>query len=84
DRFGNAIVPSLTAYRKNGITVNTQDREDIEIAAATQDVVPTKGAAISANFDARVGKRALITLLFHGKPVPFGAIVTQESATAIV
>jgi len=82
DRFGNAIVPSLTAYRKNGITVNTQDREDIEIAAATQDVVPTKGAAISANFDARVGKRALITLLFHGKPVPFGAIVTQESATA--
>ncbi|MGA4581544.1 fimbria/pilus outer membrane usher protein [Enterobacter hormaechei] len=84
DRFGNAIVPSLTAYRKNGITVNTQDREDIEIAAATQDVVPTKGAAISAIFDARVGKRALITLLFHGKPVPFGAIVTQESATAIV
>lgn len=24
DRFGNAIVPSLTAYRKNGITVNTR------------------------------------------------------------
>lgn len=84
DRFGNAIVPSLTAYRKNGITVNTQDREDIEIAAATQDFVPTKGAAVSANFDARVGQRALITLLYHGKPVPFGAIVTQESATAIV
>ena len=84
DRFGNAIVPSLTAYRKNGITVNTQDRDDIEIDAATQDVVPTKGAAVSANFDARVGKRALITLLFHGRPVPFGAIVTQESATALV
>lgn len=84
DRFGNAIVPSLTAYRKNGITVNTQDREDIDIAAATLEVVPTKGAAVSAKFDARVGQRALITLLFHGKPVPFGALVTQESATAIV
>jgi len=84
DRFGNAIVPSLPAYRKNDITVNTQDREDIDIAAATLEVVPTKGAAVSANFDARVGQRALITLLFHGKPVPFGALVTQESATAIV
>lgn len=84
DRFGNAIVPSLTAYRHNVITVNTQDREDIEIAAATQDIVPTKGAAVSANFDAQVGQRALFTLLFHGKSVPFGAIVSLENATTIV
>ena len=38
DRFGNAIVPSLTAYRHNIITVNTQDREDIDIDAATLDL----------------------------------------------
>ncbi|MBT1729462.1 fimbria/pilus outer membrane usher protein [Enterobacter quasimori] len=84
DAFGNAIVPSLTAYRHNVITVNTQDREDIDIDAATLDLVPTKGAAVSATFDARVGRRALVTLLYAGKPVPFGAVVALENTTAIV
>lgn len=84
DYFGNAIVPTLTAYRHNTISVNTQDRDDIDIEAAAQDLVPTKGAAVSANFDARVGQRALITLLYLGKPVPFGAIVALDNTTAIV
>ncbi|EWG67918.1 Outer membrane usher protein LpfC precursor [Enterobacter sp. DC3] len=84
DAFGNAIVPTLTAYRHNTVTVNTQDREDIEIETATQDLVPTKGAAVTANFDARVGMRALITLLYQGKAVPFGAIVSLDNTTAIV
>ncbi|WP_447854486.1 fimbria/pilus outer membrane usher protein [Enterobacter mori] len=84
DAFGNAIVPSLTAYRHNTITVNTQDRQDINIDAATQDLVPTKGAAIKVSFDARVGRRALVTLLFAGKPVPFGAVVALDTTTAIV
>ncbi|MEE9954694.1 fimbrial biogenesis outer membrane usher protein [Enterobacter quasihormaechei] len=84
DRFGNAIVPSLTAYRHNVITVNTQDRDDIDIEAATQDLVPTKGAALAATFDARVGRRALVTLLHRGKAVPFGAVLALQNATAIV
>ena len=84
DAFGNAIVPSLTAYRHNTITVNTQDRQDIDIDAATQDLVPTKGAAIKVSFEARVGRRALVTLLFAGKPVPFGAVVALDNTTAIV
>lgn len=84
DYFGNAIVPTLTAYRHNSVTVNTQERTDIDIEAATQDVVPTKGAVVSANFDARVGKRALVTLMYHSQPVPFGAVVVMENTTAIV
>ncbi|MEI9537983.1 fimbria/pilus outer membrane usher protein [Enterobacter cancerogenus] len=84
DAFGNAIVPTLTAYRHNGITVNTEDRDDLDIELATQDVVPTKGAAMMANFDARAGQRALVTLLYLGKPVPFGAIVTLDNTSAIV
>lgn len=84
DRFGNAIVPTLTTYRHNAITVNSQDREDIDIDAATQDLVPTKGAAVSATFDARVGRRALVSLRFRGKAVPFGALVALDNTTAIV
>jgi outer membrane usher protein len=84
DNFGNAIVPTLTAYRHNVISVNTQGRDDLDIEAASVDVVPTKGSAVPVNFDARVGRRGLITLIYLGKPVPFGAIVTLDSATAIV
>ncbi|MBV8042858.1 fimbria/pilus outer membrane usher protein [Pluralibacter sp.] len=84
DRYGNAIVPMLTTYRHNAITVNTQDREDIDIDAATQDLIPTKGAAVSASFDARVGRRALVSLRFHGKVIPFGAVVALDGTTAIV
>lgn len=84
DNFGNAIVPTLTAYRHNVISVNTQGRDDLDIEAASVDVVPTKGAAVPVNFDARVGRRGLITLIYLGKPVPFGAIVTLDSTTAIV
>ena len=84
DAFGNAIVPSLTAYRHNTLTVNTQERSDIDIDAATLDLVPTKGAVILANFEARVGRRALVTLRHQGKPVPFGAIVALDNTTAIV
>lgn len=84
DRFGNAIVPTLTAYRHNLITVNTGQREDIDIESSTQDVVPTKGAMLPVSFDARVGIRGLITLLFHGKPIPFGAVASLDGSTAIV
>jgi outer membrane usher protein len=41
--LGNAIVPTLTNYRRNTITVNTQGRDDIDIQDASLDVVPTKG-----------------------------------------
>ena len=43
DYWGNAIVPTLTNYRRNTITVNTQGRDDIDIQDASLDVVPTKG-----------------------------------------
>lgn len=34
-------------------------------------VVPTQGALVRANFDTRIGVRALITVTRGGKPVPF-------------
>lgn len=84
DPWGNAVVPSLTPYRHNDITVNTQDREDVDIPEATLDVVPTRSAVVAANFNAHVGMRALLTLR-HGKSVvPFGALLTMENTTAIV
>lgn len=84
DAWGNAIVPNLTQYRRNAITVNTASREDLDIADAVQEVVPTKGAVVAANFSARQGVRALLTLRYKNRAVPFGAVLSMDGATAIV
>ncbi|HDG1698693.1 TPA: fimbrial biogenesis outer membrane usher protein [Kluyvera ascorbata] len=84
DHWGNAIVPTLTNYRRNTITVNTQGRDDIDIQDASLDVVPGKGAAVAADFTARSGRRALLTLRHDQRVVPFGAVLSMDGATSIV
>ncbi|SBV64694.1 putative outer membrane protein [uncultured Citrobacter sp.] len=84
DYWGNAIVPTLTNYRRNTITVNTQGRDDIDIQDASLDVVPTKGAVLKADFTARSGKRALLTLKHGQSVVPFGALLSMDGTTSIV
>ena len=84
DRWGNAIVPTLTNYRRNTITVNTQGRDDLDIQDASLDVIPTKGAVVAADFTARAGKRALLTLQYGQGVVPVGAVLSMDGATSIV
>ncbi|MFX8637215.1 FimD/PapC C-terminal domain-containing protein, partial [Acinetobacter baumannii] len=42
-------------------------------------VVPTKGAVVRVKYNTWIGRKAMMTLIFNGKPVPFGAVVTQTS-----
>lgn len=84
DLWGNAIVPTLTNYRRNTVTVNTLGHDDIDIQDASVDVTPTKGAAVAADFTARKGKRALLTLNLGQGKVPFGAVLSLEGTTALV
>lgn len=84
DRWGNAIVPTLTNYRHNSVVVNTQERSDLDIQEPSLDFVPTKGAAVAANFTARSGKRVLLTLKRGQGFVPFGAILSMAGTTSIV
>ena len=43
-------------------------------------VVPNQGAAVTAQFSARVGQRVLLALTDrNGKPLPFGAMASSES-----
>nr|WP_314265923.1 fimbria/pilus outer membrane usher protein [uncultured Moellerella sp.] len=72
---GYALVPYLTAYRKNTLDVNTSVLpDDTEMELTSQSVSPSRGALVKANFVANVGYRALIVLTFaDGKSVPFGA-----------
>nr|WP_232062595.1 fimbria/pilus outer membrane usher protein [Buttiauxella agrestis] len=79
DWRGYAIVPYTSPYRKNAVQLNTQSLpDDVDLTLNNQNVVPTRGAVVRANFNASVGQRALMTLIRSGgAPVPFGAIVTD-------
>lgn len=77
DWRGYAVVPYVQPYRKNSIELDTQSfGDDVDMDFSSQTVIPTRGAVTIADFKTRVGQRALIQLLFSGKPVPFGATVT--------
>lgn len=81
DWRGYAVVPYATSYRGNRIALDTTTLQDnAELENAVTNVVPTKGALVRASFDARIGARAKITLTQrNGKPVPFGASVSDEA-----
>lgn len=80
DWFGNAIIPSLTAYQQNTLRVDTTTLpEDVDTNATAVMVIPSRSAAVVARFDARVGYRVLVTLTRdNGRPVPFGAVASVE------
>lgn len=72
-------MPYASAYQKNRVAIDTQTLgQDTDIDETVQDVVPTRGAVVRATFNAKTGQRALLTLMYRGKPVPFGALVKQK------
>ncbi|AHM75295.2 fimbria/pilus outer membrane usher protein [Yersinia hibernica] len=83
DWRGYAVVPYASAYRQNSITLDTQSMGDnIDMDITSQNVVPTHGAVVLANFKPRLGSRVLINLSYQGKPVPFGAMASLQGETA--
>lgn len=86
DWRGYAVVPYVNAYRKNRIALDTSTLSDgVDIDTAVQTVTPTQGAVVMADFNTRVGRRVLMTLLYRGLPVPFGAQAKmKEGGSGIV
>ena len=83
DWRGYAIVPYASTYRQNRIALNTNTLDNhTDIDDAVVNVVPTQGAIVRANFNAHSGVRALLTLTYNGKPLPFGASVSRTDITA--
>jgi outer membrane usher protein len=75
-------VPYVSPYRQNGLTLNPVSLpENVELERTTQNVVPTRGAVVRAEYQTSLGFRALMTLTrADGKPVPFGATVTHADS----
>ncbi|MGQ6550792.1 fimbrial biogenesis usher protein [Serratia sp. IR-2025] len=80
DWRGYAVLPYATDYRENRIALNTNTlANNVELDDPVVSVVPTHGAVVRADFNVRVGIKILMTLIYNGKPVPFGALVTSET-----
>lgn len=79
DWLGNAVIPSLTPYQENYIRIDTASLpENVDSRDTAATLIPSRNAAVAANFDAHVGYRMLVTLTRpNGQRVPFGAIVTS-------
>ncbi|XDY76548.1 fimbria/pilus outer membrane usher protein [Cronobacter dublinensis] len=80
DWLGYAVIPWLSPYERNELTLDTTvmpagvDAENTHLT-----LIPNKGAMVYAHIDAREGHRLLLTLRrTNGEPVPFGALVTLD------
>lgn len=81
DWRGYAVVPSLTAYRKNTITLDTESlADDADVELEGQTVIPGGGAVVQANYQTHIGNRVLFTLSDSRGPLPFGASVRLRKA----
>ncbi|CAI2158509.1 Outer membrane usher protein fimD precursor [Serratia fonticola] len=85
DWRGYTAMPYATNYRENRIALDTSQLDErTEIDNAVSRVVPTRGAVVKADFKARTGLRALLTLTRDAKPLPFGATVMAGDNSGII
>ena len=83
DWRGYAVLPYATEYRENRVALDTNSLADnVDLDDAVVSVVPTHGAIVRAEFKAHVGLKLLMSLIYNGKPVPFGALVTSDGSQA--
>lgn len=74
DSRGYAIVPTLTNWRKNDITLDTSTMDtQTDVELDSQTVIPGGGAVVLADYQTHIGYRVLFTLRDKNGPLPFGA-----------
>lgn len=80
NKQGKAVVPYVTPYRENTISLNTRTAsQNVELVSSGMSVTPTHGAVTVTRFTTRVGRRAMVKLtLDNGQNAPFGAYVYQD------
>ncbi|MHA0949041.1 fimbria/pilus outer membrane usher protein [Enterobacter ludwigii] len=85
DWRGYTVIPSASSYRRNRVSLNTSNLNDnIELENNVSEVVPTRGALVKADFNSKVGYRAVFTLKKMGNPLLFGTMVTAGDESGIV
>lgn len=81
---GLAIMPGISPYRKNSLSIDTKTLpEDVEIENNIKsNMIPTKGALVLADFDAKKGHKLLFKLkLNNQQELPVGAKAILDDGT---
>jgi len=78
---GYALVPYITPYRMNQISINPQGLPlDVELQTTSQQIAPYSGAIVRLNYQTTKGRMVLIKAkLPAGKSIPFGAVVKDSN-----
>lgn len=72
DVWGNAVVPYVSPYQKNDISLDTSTlAANVDILKNAKMVVPSRGAIVVANYPTSIGYKIFLTL--QGAEIPFGA-----------
>lgn len=85
DSSGYALIPYLTPYRKNRVSLDTSGLDhSTEIESGVTNVVPRRGAVVKAEFTAQRAEKVLIDLrLENGQLPPFGAQVLDQRGVRV-
>ncbi|WP_249226247.1 fimbrial outer membrane usher protein [Entomohabitans teleogrylli] len=85
DRFGYALLPNMTPYRYNNISLDSLEMsDDVELVGGSKRVVPYAGAITHVKFATINGKAALInTVLPDNSQPPMGAEVTNSDGESV-
>ncbi|ADO48929.1 fimbria/pilus outer membrane usher protein [[Enterobacter] lignolyticus] len=79
DARGYSVIPYASTFQRNTISIKTRSlASNAEIQMPSQEVIPTEGALVLANFDTRIGKRLLVNVMYHGASIPFGAVISAS------
>ena len=80
DRFGYALVPYLTPYILNTVTIDPKGLPlDVQLDATSAQVAPHAGAVVMMKFKTESGRTIIVSSrLENGRALPFGAEVFNE------
>ena len=85
DWRGYTVVPYASDYRENRVALDINQLDDhTDLDNVVTSVIPTEGAIVRANFKARSGVRALMTLTHNGQPLPFGSTIMVDDNASLV
>lgn len=85
DGRGYAVVPYVSPYRLNTVTLDPQGMaHDVELESTSQSIAPFAGAISYLRFDTRKGNALLIQVRnADGRSMPFGAQVKDEQGQPV-
>lgn len=85
DRFGYALIPSLTPYSMNTIQVDPKGLPlDVQLSETSARVAPYAGAVVLLKFKTETGRTIIVHAHFaNGEALPFGSEVFDEKGASL-